>query len=190
MKNLKMLLDNVNAYTRVERLLLSIATGNKEIIPEKTYTVIEDILKYMSMNGICSSSTGGSDSSDVKVNVVPSLPEVGEENMVYMIPSDNPMEQNNYKEFTYVNGEWEELGGSSLDEFEVEIPLEDWIVHLEDKTFFEYTVNHNLNEPIKNVLAHDVTTGEELFITHNIIDDTTIKLLSLDRVNAIVQFIH
>lgn len=45
--------------------------------------------------------------------VVPSLPDSpasGDENKLHLVPSENTGESNSYKEYLWVNGEWEEIG--------------------------------------------------------------------------------
>ena len=44
--------------------------------------------------------------------IVDELPEKGEDNKIYLINSNNPLDNNKYQEYIYINNTWEEIGGS------------------------------------------------------------------------------
>lgn len=46
---------------------------------------------------------------------VDSLPESGETNLIYLVPSTNPGEQNIKDEFMWINNAWEKIGSTSAD---------------------------------------------------------------------------
>lgn len=56
----------------------------------------------------------GADGSIAMV-IVQELPETGEPNTIYLVPSDDPKTGNLYDEYIYANGHWERIGGMSID---------------------------------------------------------------------------
>ena len=55
------------------------------------------------------------DSSKLRKEVVDKLPDVGEEDVIYFVPSDAPGEQNIRIEYMYINGEYEQIGSTTAD---------------------------------------------------------------------------
>lgn len=53
--------------------------------------------------------------SKFRKEVVDKLPEVGEDNVIYLIPSPNPSENNIKLEYLYINGEYEQIGSTTTD---------------------------------------------------------------------------
>lgn len=52
----------------------------------------------------------------VKMQVVDTLPEVGDTDTIYLVPKDNPTEQNLYEEWIYILPQgWEHIGDTSVD---------------------------------------------------------------------------
>lgn len=51
----------------------------------------------------------------IRVEIVANLPVTGETGTIYLVPNSNPTSQNNYTEYTWVNNDWEIVGGVSID---------------------------------------------------------------------------
>lgn len=51
----------------------------------------------------------------VTIQVVAELPQVGESNVIYLVPSSNPKQTNVKDEYIYVNGNWEQIGSTEID---------------------------------------------------------------------------
>jgi hypothetical protein len=51
----------------------------------------------------------------VKSVIVTKLPDVGTENTIYFVPNSDAETSNAFNEYIYVNGEWEIVGGTSID---------------------------------------------------------------------------
>ena len=51
----------------------------------------------------------------VKMQVVDTLPEIGETDTIYLVKKDKPGDQNLYDEYVYTNGSWEHIGDTSVD---------------------------------------------------------------------------
>ena len=51
------------------------------------------------------------DPGAIKMIIVASLPQTGQDDTIYLVPLENPTEEgNNYAEYVYINGQWELLG--------------------------------------------------------------------------------
>ena len=50
------------------------------------------------------------DAGAIKFEIVQELPEIGQDDTIYLVPIEPDTEGNNYAEYIYVNGEWELLG--------------------------------------------------------------------------------
>ena len=57
----------------------------------------------------------------VTIEMVDRLPSVGRENVIYFVPKNNVEESNIYDEFVYMNGEWENIGDTELDNLELDL---------------------------------------------------------------------
>ena len=62
------------------------------------------------------------DPGAIKMVIVNSLPDIGEEDTIYLVPSSTPETGNNYDEYVFVNGHWEKLGG-----VQVQVDLTDYV---------------------------------------------------------------
>lgn len=62
------------------------------------------------------------DPGAVKFVVVSELPEVGDENVMYLLPNTDVQEKNNYDEYIFTNNTWEKIGTAS-----VEVDLTDYV---------------------------------------------------------------
>lgn len=51
----------------------------------------------------------------IKLQVVETLPEIGESDTIYLVKKSTPTEQNIYDEYVYTNKEWEHIGDTSVD---------------------------------------------------------------------------
>lgn len=60
--------------------------------------------------------------SGLKIMFVAELPQTGETDTLYFVPSSNSQEQNVYDEYIYTNGAWEKIGSAS-----VEVDLTDYV---------------------------------------------------------------
>ena len=50
-----------------------------------------------------------------KVEIVESLPETGQEGILYMIPVENPDSENYYEEYIWLDSQWEMIGTTKID---------------------------------------------------------------------------
>ena len=62
------------------------------------------------------------DPGAIKMVIVNSLPDIGEEDTIYLVPTADPETGNNYDEYVFVNGHWEKLGG-----VQVQVDLTDYV---------------------------------------------------------------
>ena len=62
------------------------------------------------------------DAGSIKMTIVNELPLIGSDDTIYLVPIDDPTQENNYEEYIYVNNTWEKLGG-----IQVEVDLTDYV---------------------------------------------------------------
>jgi len=62
------------------------------------------------------------DAGSIKFIIVDTLPEVGDETAIYLVPNDKQEQTNVYDEFIYTNGKWEQLGSAAI-----EVDLTDYV---------------------------------------------------------------
>ncbi len=177
MQSISRMLSNVTAYSRVDRLLLSIATGDKSIIPAVTYSNTEDILKYMATNGI---GVGGHESSLTSIiKIVSELPSTGEENKIYLVSNGSSEDSNTFDEYLFVEGNWEKLGSTILSS---SVSIDDSIVS-SDSTWSSAKIKDILDYELSRI---DSVVGDIEFIKTELQDvmvgvsENNDNILSLD----------
>ena len=104
--------------------------GNYDVDTMVPLSRMEAILLDIRNNG-----TGGEDT--LKRIVVDELPTTGiDENAIYLVPGANPEADNNYDEYTYVNGHWEMISTADNGEISKETIDDLWtdsdVGHQED----------------------------------------------------------
>ena len=62
------------------------------------------------------------DAGAIKMIIVAELPETGQDDTIYLVPSAETQTSNNYDEYVYVNNAWEKLGG-----IQVQVDLTDYV---------------------------------------------------------------
>lgn len=85
----------------------------------------------------------------VKMQVVDTLPDVGETDTIYLVKKNNPGEQNLYDEYVYANGSWEHIGDTSVD-------------------LTDYYTKEETDERLNNK-QDTLTAGENITIENNVI---------------------
>lgn len=51
----------------------------------------------------------------LRIEIVSSLPETGESNVIYFVPMTDPKESNSYEEYIWINGGYELIGTTQID---------------------------------------------------------------------------
>ena len=78
----------------------------------------------------------------VSFQVVESLPDTGESNIIYLVPSTSSSEQNVYDEYIYVNSAWEKIGSTSVD-------LSQYVTNTQlNSTLESYATSANVTEQL------------------------------------------
>ena len=62
------------------------------------------------------------DAGAIKMLIVAELPQTGQDDTIYLVPSEETQTGNNYDEYVYVNNAWEKLGG-----IQVQVDLTDYV---------------------------------------------------------------
>lgn len=95
--------------------------AKKDEIPdvsEFVTTTVDNLVNYYKksetytkeeINGLIGSSTG------INFKVVDSLPETGESNIIYLVPSSKQEEKNIKDEYIWIDGNWELIGSTKID---------------------------------------------------------------------------
>lgn len=55
------------------------------------------------------------DANNLKKQIVQELPETGQENIMYLVPSEDAEDGNVYDEYLFNDGEWERIGSTKMD---------------------------------------------------------------------------
>ena len=74
--------------------------------------------------------------SSLRCEIVDELPTVGQENVIYLVPSEDPAEMNVYSEYIWQNGEFEKLGDTS-----VQIDLDNYYTKTETNALLDDKVD-------------------------------------------------
>lgn len=100
----------------------------------------EQLTELKTINGESLVGEGNIELSANIFKIVEELPEIGEENKIYLILDNEEVEDNVYKEYIYVNGSWELLG-----EFKAEVDLSGYVAKNDIQEFVSYidVVRHN-----------------------------------------------
>lgn len=76
-------------------------------------------------------------STSLRYEVLSALPDEGENNVVYLVPSDDPDDQNARNEFMWIEGAWEQIGSTKVD-------LSNYITTGSDASLNSLTVTQNV----------------------------------------------
>ena len=66
----------------------------------------------------------------IKMLIVAELPQTGQDDTIYLVPSEETQTGNNYDEYVYVNNDWEKLGG-----IQVQVDLTDYVKNTDYATY-------------------------------------------------------
>ena len=70
------------------------------------------------------------DAGQIKMLVVATLPDVGADDTIYLLPNTDGATENSYDEYIYINNAWEKIGGAS-----VQVDLTDYVKYNTDTTW-------------------------------------------------------
>lgn len=90
----------------------------------------------------------------IQKSVVESLPETGEENIIYLVPSTDPKTQNARDEYMWIEGAWEKIGTTSTD-------ISGLLSYVEDQTL----TTAQKQQGLKNLGLNVALIGAELLGT-------------------------
>lgn len=69
----------------------------------------------MDMMSYLMGKNSGGGGKGAKIEVVTELPEIGEANVIYLVPKETEDENNVFDEYLYINNEWELIGSTDID---------------------------------------------------------------------------
>lgn len=104
--------------------------------------IMTNVNQWAELSSSGSSSGGGSSSSTINNQIVNELPSIGDSNTIYLVPSDNPEEQNTYIEYMYINNNWEQIGSANIDFSAISQSFIDSL--FDDEQDYPYTFESNI----------------------------------------------
>lgn len=99
--------------TAISTALASYAT-NAQVASAIT-TALADYMTESDVNAAIASAIGSTTSGGLTRLAVPTLPETGEDNIIYLVPSPTPTDKNVKTEYMWLNDDWEIIGNTSID---------------------------------------------------------------------------
>ena len=175
--------DNVTVYPQTHTQAVYDANGRKlqewmnEYLTTENESAIEDVNTSFEIQGnkttvLDSNSTDtqypaaktvydfviqsiGEMAGQLKIEVVSLLPSLGENSVIYLVPSEDSEEQNIYNEYLYLNSKWELIGTTKID-------------------LSNYATNSSVDTKLTNYFTTEQT--DQKYAKLNIYADTTINV--------------
>lgn len=97
---------------KVDKTELSAYATNSDV-DVKIHEKLSDYITLQQATQIIEDAIG--ELAGLSYQTVDSLPLEGETNVIYLVPSSNPGEQNTKDEYMWINGSWEKIGSTSAD---------------------------------------------------------------------------
>lgn len=116
-------------YAVQQDIVLDNTNKQDKLIPGKGIEIEENVIK-------CTLDTS-------LYSIVTNLPEEGESNKIYLVESNEQGEQNIYVEYSFINGQWEQLGL-----YRAEINLEPYALKTELPEPETYVLNFNVQDGV------------------------------------------
>lgn len=110
----------------------------------------------------------------IEFRLVNSLPQTGEEGVVYLVPSQDPEQQNAYDEFIWINNAWERFGSASID-----IDLSKYYTKDEIATIL---LDYETKQELISTLANYVTNSSLSTTLANYVTSSSLATTLLDYV--------
>ena len=114
----------------------------------------EETYQYVNLKG------DKGDAGAIKMIIVNELPEIGQDDTIYLVPLENPdIQGNNYAEYVYINGAWELLG-----KIGVQVDLTDYYTKTETNSLLDtkqplIDSTHKLSASLVSGLSNVATSG-------------------------------
>lgn len=109
-------LSALDSYPTIDAMAMAISTALSDYAKDSDVRkdIAEALVNYMTASEINEAiAEAVKDFGTFKIEVVDRLPEVGEKNVFYFVPSDNQSEKDIYIEYVWVNGRYERIGSTS-----------------------------------------------------------------------------
>ncbi len=154
-------LENDNNYAKVDQIPVNISelANDKEFITK----LVDNLVNYYKKTEVYSKgevNTLIEALHSVNIKKVDVLPETGENNTIYFVPTQKPQENNYYDEYMYFEDRWEKIGTTKVD-------------------FSDYTNNEQLKELLNNYVSNE-TFLTEIQKKLDINSNNYIKKLSIE----------
>lgn len=115
-------LAKLDEYPTVDAMATAIATAlvdyakSADVTEEINQKITDALVEYVTqtqMNEAIAEAI--KEVSGITVSVVNVLPEQGEENVIYLVPSKSSTEKNVRDEYMWIDGKWELIGSTAVD---------------------------------------------------------------------------
>ncbi len=148
-------------------------------------SLVENLVNYYKKTDTYSKTEVNNLISSIKtVNIkkVDSLPEVGETNLIYFVPSSKAQENNGFDEYMYLDTGWEKIGTTTIDlsdyqtNEQLELILENYVKNDDFVKELAKKLDANSGSYIKNITAEGttitITKGDDTSSSFNTQDTT------------------
>lgn len=108
----------LESYPTIESVASTIASALTDYAKstEVENSILDALSNYMTTAQVNEAIANAvKDTTKFKKEVVDVLPEIGEDNVIYLVPSNNPIEQDMMIEYLWVNGNFERIGSTTAD---------------------------------------------------------------------------
>jgi hypothetical protein len=112
----------------------------------------------------------------VKMQVVDTLPDVGETDTIYLVKKSNPGEQNLYDEYVYANDSWEHIGDTSVDltDYYTKNEVDDKLATISKVYYWEEGNTGEESIAIFQEMINDLINGGNPILSNKYSNDTSI----------------
>lgn len=96
--------------------------------------------------------------SKLQFKIVDELPETGEENIVYFVPSKDPSQGDLFEEYIWINGAWEKIGSIDLRDYYTKEQIDAMLVYYL-KSSYAVKMFQPLLEDYMDINVHNITAN-------------------------------
>ena len=141
-----------------------VSVVNDEVAENNGFYLLKDVdtVKWVKLAEEGQASGGG-----LKIRVLDTRPEVGEEGTLYLIKNTDASDENLYDEYLYENGAWERVGGIALDlsnyytKEEVDGLIKNFItLDALNEALSGYVKSDDLDSSVSTIIEEKIAAGE------------------------------
>lgn len=100
--------------------------------------------------------------SKLQFKIVDELPEAGEENIVYLVPSKDPSQGDLFEEYIWINGAWEKIGSIDLRDYytkeQIDAMLVEYLKSSDAVKIFQPLLEDYMDINVHDIIANNVNS--------------------------------